>query len=84
MITTSYDPGKLNCSDALTKPLGWVLHNRHARRLMGHFTGIKHCTDDLNLESTDSRLGEGIGGTDTLDSPNPSTDTSPDSDLCHL
>ena len=29
LIATAYIPGKLNCSDALTKPLGWVLHNRH-------------------------------------------------------
>eukprot|EP00980_Cylindrotheca_fusiformis_P025376 scaffold13535_cov117-Cylindrotheca_fusiformis.AAC.2 len=30
-------PGILNPSDDLTKPLGWVLHSRHARRLMGHY-----------------------------------------------
>ena len=30
-------PGILNPSDDLTKPLGWVLHSRHCRRLMGHF-----------------------------------------------
>jgi hypothetical protein len=29
--------GILNPSDALTKSVGWVLHSRHARRLMGHF-----------------------------------------------
>ncbi len=29
--------GIINPSDSLTKGLGWVLHNRHARRLMGHF-----------------------------------------------
>jgi hypothetical protein len=29
--------GTINPSDALTKSVGWVLHNRHARRLMGHF-----------------------------------------------
>jgi len=26
----------INPSDDLTKPLGWVLHDRHARRIMGH------------------------------------------------
>ena len=71
-------PGKLNPSDALTKPLGWVLHNRHARRLMGHFTGINFSTDSDNLKSTDSRLGEGVSGTDALIS------TNPNADMCHL
>ena len=30
--------GVLNVSDDLTKPLGYVLHARHCRRLMGHYT----------------------------------------------
>ena len=30
-------PGILNPSDDLTKPLGWVLHSRHCRRIMGHY-----------------------------------------------
>ena len=30
-------PGVINPSDDLTKPLGWVLHARHARRAMGHY-----------------------------------------------
>ncbi len=30
-------PGIINPSNDLTKPLGWVLHHRHARRSMGHF-----------------------------------------------
>jgi hypothetical protein len=29
--------GILNPSDDLTKALGWILHSRHARRLMGQF-----------------------------------------------
>ena len=29
-------PGVINPSDDLTKPLGWVLHERHARYMMGH------------------------------------------------
>ena len=37
-ITMIHIPGKINPADALTKPLAWVLHNRHVRRLMGHFT----------------------------------------------
>jgi hypothetical protein len=30
-------PGVINAADDLTKPLGWVLHSRHARYLMGHY-----------------------------------------------
>lgn len=33
--------GIQNPSDDLTKATGWVLHSRHARRLMGHY-GIIH------------------------------------------
>ena len=36
-IVMHHIPGVLNPSDDLTKPLGWVLHARHARRIMGHF-----------------------------------------------
>jgi hypothetical protein len=30
-------PGIINPSDALTKSVGWILHSRHVRRMMGHF-----------------------------------------------
>ena len=30
--------GILNPADAKSKPLGWVLHSRHSRRLMGHYS----------------------------------------------
>jgi len=36
-IVMIHIPGIINCSDQLTKPLGWVLHSRHARRMMGHY-----------------------------------------------
>ena len=36
-VVLAHCPGVLNTSDDLTKPLGWVLHSRHARRNMGHF-----------------------------------------------
>ena len=36
-IVVEHIPGVINPSDDLTKPLGWVLHSRHARRLMGHY-----------------------------------------------
>ena len=37
LILLTHIKGILNPSDDLTKPLGWVLHSRHARRLMGHY-----------------------------------------------
>ena len=36
-------PGILNPSDDMTKPLGWVLHARHCRRIMGHYGYITYC-----------------------------------------
>jgi hypothetical protein len=36
-IVMIHIPGVINPSDDLTKPLGWVLHGRHARRMMGHY-----------------------------------------------
>ena len=36
-IVMHHVPGIINPSDDLTKPLGWVLHERHARRIMGHY-----------------------------------------------
>jgi len=36
-IVMEFISGAINPSDDLTKPLGWVLHNRHARRIMGHY-----------------------------------------------
>ena len=36
-IVMQHIPGILNISDALTKPNGWVLHERHVRRFMGHY-----------------------------------------------
>ena len=36
-IVMRFCPGSILCSDDLTKPLGWVLHERHARRIMGHY-----------------------------------------------
>jgi hypothetical protein len=36
-IVMCHIPGIINPSDGLTKPLGWILHSRHARRIMGHY-----------------------------------------------
>ena len=36
-VVLEHIPGILNPSDDLTKPLGWVLHARHCRRIMGHY-----------------------------------------------
>jgi len=35
-IVMEFIPGVINPLDDLTKHLGWVLHDRHARRVMGH------------------------------------------------
>ena len=36
-IVMHHIAGILNPADDLTKPLGWILHGRHCRRLMGHY-----------------------------------------------
>ena len=36
-IEMKHIAGILNFSDDFTKPLGWVLHTRHCRRMMGHY-----------------------------------------------
>ena len=36
-IVMRHIPGTISIPDGLTKALGWVLHARHARRMMGHF-----------------------------------------------
>ena len=37
-IVMRHIPGILSIpGDGLTKALGWILHSRHARRMMGHF-----------------------------------------------
>jgi len=36
-IVVKFISGVINPSDDLTKPLGWVLHDHHARRIMGHY-----------------------------------------------
>ena len=40
-ISLLHIPGVINPSDNLTKPLGRVLHERHARCIMGHYNVIK-------------------------------------------
>jgi len=35
-IVMEFISGVVNPSHDLMKPLGWVLYNRHARRIMGH------------------------------------------------
>jgi len=36
-IVMEFISGVINPSDDLTKPLGWVLHDQHARQIMGHY-----------------------------------------------
>jgi hypothetical protein len=35
-IKLAHIPGVINPADAQTKPLGWILHHQHVRRIMGH------------------------------------------------
>ena len=51
-------PSIINPADDLTKALGWVLHSRHARFLMGHFRFVSpssttptHTVTDLSLDT---------------------------------
>ena len=36
-IVRQHVPGVINPADDVTKPLGWMLHSRHARRIVGHY-----------------------------------------------
>ena len=38
-IEMKHIPGVVNPSDDLTKALGFILHARHCRRIMGHYDG---------------------------------------------
>ena len=59
-------PGILNPSDDLTKPLGWVLHARHARRSMEHHEIGSRVEASLFSHSPSTRMEthearEGVG-----------------------
>ena len=47
LIMNYIDTSK-NSADALTKALGWVLHNKHAARAMGHY-GSPYSFDEFNM-----------------------------------
>jgi hypothetical protein len=49
-------PGIINPADDLTKPLGWVLHSRHARFIMGHFRFVSPTSTTLTSTDTDLSL----------------------------
>ena len=52
-INLQHIPGKINPADDLTKPLGRVLHERHARYIMGHYIPMAKSSDlskTLNTE----------------------------------
>ena len=40
-VSLLHMPGMTNLSDDLTKPLGRVPHERHARHIMGHCNSVK-------------------------------------------
>jgi hypothetical protein len=75
-IIMRHIPGIINCSDDLTKVLGWILHARHSRRSMGHYR-LDSSNFGLNSGSFDSEItqaGEGVGaklgtGSDSPDGP---------------
>ena len=48
-IIMKHIPGIICVPDGLTKPLGWVLHARHARRMMGHHGPSKTVRSPLNV-----------------------------------
>ena len=65
-IIMEHVPGTMNCSDGMTKALGWVLHSRHARRAMGHFRLGSPKVALPSYSSPDARVGlrkagEGVG-----------------------
>ena len=39
-IVMKHIPGIISPPDGLTKPLGWILHARHACRMMGHYIDV--------------------------------------------
>ena len=58
-ISLSHIPGVSNPSDDLTKALGWVLHHRHARRVMGHH-GIPSSFLSIPPSTSTGPAGEGV------------------------
>jgi transposase InsO family protein len=44
IVVLEHLQGVLSPADALTKPLGWMLHYRHCRRMMGHYSPPAYCT----------------------------------------
>ena len=59
-IIMRHIPGIINPADDLTKALGWVLHARHARFIMGHFRFQPTNPSTSTTTPTDRDLGEGV------------------------
>lgn len=77
-------PGIINPSDALTKPLSWVLHHRHVRRAMGHYRLDSPVVSAIAPPTLDDGAGEGVGaqtgrgyepGTESIQDPIDAQDT---------
>jgi hypothetical protein len=47
LVLLQHIPGVISPPDALTKALGWVLHSRHVRRMMGHYGPPEYATYQL-------------------------------------
>ena len=52
-IIMHHIPGIICSPDDLTKPLEWILHSRHARRIMGHYTLTGFRSSSLDRSSSD-------------------------------
>ena len=83
-IIMKHLPGIINPSDALTKPLSWVLHHRHVRRAMGHYRLDSPVVSAIAPPTLDDGAGEGVGaqtgrgyepGTESIQDPIDAQDT---------
>jgi hypothetical protein len=59
-IVLRHIPSTINCADDLTKPLGYVLHMRHVRRLMGHYGTSPFVCSSSERQLDYSRPREGV------------------------
>ena len=66
-IIMRHIPGIINPADDLTKALGWVLHARHARFIMGHFRFQPTNPSTSTTTPTDRDLSPQISQSPALD-----------------
>ena len=62
-IDMRHIPGIINNADDMTKPLGWILHHRHARRTLGHYSLFSSfVSPSTSLSATEPSSDASIGG----------------------